>query len=458
MRRLAAAVAAVAAASGAALPLSHAAAATASITAQTWVTYGDQSKLLSRLPDLTFSTKPASGTVVTVDDSTRYQTVAGFGGALTESSATVLDELDATRRQQLLTQLFDRSAGIGISYLRQPLGASDFALAPAYDLTDLGRDRSDVIPLVHAAHAIAPDLRLMLSPWSAPAAMKTSGSLIGGTLLDADREAYAADVADAAAAYDAEAAPVDAVTVQNEPGYSPPDYPGMTLDVAQEAALATSDRQALDSRGLTGVRLVGHDHNWDTAQRATDLLAAAPAALSGTAFHCYAGDVSAQSAVHEAAPDKDVYLSECTGGTWGSGFAGDLRWAMRNLFIGGLRNWARTVTLLNLVLDPNHGPHTGGCTGCDGLLTVDPATGSATPTVDYYALGQVAKFVRPGAVRVASTDTPGALRTVAFLNPDGSHALIALNDGTKSSTFSVSSAGRQVRTSLPAGAVATLTW
>jgi glucosylceramidase len=440
-------------------PVSHATAATsAAATAQVWVTYGDQSKLLSRLPDLTFSTKPASGSVITVDDSTRYQSVAGFGGALTESSASVISGLDATHRQQVLTKLFDQGTGIGISYLRQPLGASDFALAPAYDLTNLDRDRQQVIPLIRAARTIAPSLRLMLTPWSAPAAMKTSGSLIGGTLLDSARDAYAADVATAVAAYDAEAAPVDTVTIQNEPGYSPPDYPGMTLDTAHEAALATADRSALDARGLTGVKLVGHDHNWDTAQSAVDVLNAAPAALSGTAFHCYAGDVSAQSTLHAAAPGKDVYLSECTGGTWGSGFAGDLRWAMRNLFIGGLRNWARTVTLWNLVLDPSHGPHTGGCTGCDGLLTVDPATGSITPTVDYYALGQVAKFIRPGAVRVASTDTPGGLRSVAFVNPDGSHALVVLNDGAKSASFAVATAGRQVRSSLPAGGVATITW
>ncbi|HET9691371.1 MAG TPA: glycoside hydrolase family 30 beta sandwich domain-containing protein [Acidimicrobiales bacterium] len=450
-----------------AVPASAHGATAAGAQASVWATYPDGSALLSALPAVGFGRLQGKLPTVSVDDTTRYQTVAGIGASLTESSATVLDAAPAAARQAVMQDLFSPTAGIGLSYLRQPLGASDFATS-AYSFDDgspdpgltrfsTARDQADVLPLVAQAHALDPDLRLMLTPWSAPGWMKDSATMVGGTLLDADRVTYATYLARAVADYASYGAPVDALTLQNEPTYAPPDYPGMPLTVSQEAALADATASALASAGQGSVHLVGNDDNWSTEPRAAALLAAAPA-LSGAAFHCYAGDVGAQSSFHAAVPSADVYLSECTGGSWGTGFGGDLDWAVSNLLIGGLRNWARTVTMWNAVLDPSGGPHTGGCTGCRGVVTLDPTTGTETRNAEYYALGQVARFVRPGAVRVASSDVPGGLRSVALVDPDGRHVLVVLNQGSAAADFRVIWHGTQARSSLPAGGVETLVW
>jgi glucosylceramidase len=448
-------------------PLASADAQTPPRTAQFWVTLADGSKLLARQADMHFSAGAPIVPTITVDDSARYQTISGIGASMTDSSASLLMRMPTARRKAILSSLFNPTTGIGLSYLRQPVGASDFATS-IYSLDDaepsdptlahfsVARDASAVLPAIRAARKLNPRLMLMLSPWSAPYWMKTSGSALGGTLLSSAPQNYADYLTKAVSAYNANGAPVDAITIQNEPSWTPADYPGMTLTVAQEASVADALRGSLDRAGLGRVRLVGNDDNWATAARATELLRASPA-LSGVAFHCYSGDPSAQTAVHEST-GKDIYLSECTGGDWGLGFGGDLDWTVRTLLIDGFRDWARTVTMWNLLLDPQHGPHTGGCTDCRGLMTVDPTTGKSVANPEFYALGQLSKFAQPGAVRVASSDGVQGLRTVAFRNSDGSHALLVLNDSPASVTFAVVSAGQHVRASLPGGGVGTLVW
>jgi len=448
-------------------PWSAAGAQQRSLQASSWVTYPDQSKLLARQPNINFTYAASQGPTISVDDNTRFQSVEGIGASMTESSASLLMQLPVAQRNRVMSSLFNATSGIGLTYLRQPVGASDFATG-IYSLDDTAtpdptlthfsvtRDQSAVLPLIRAARKLSPQLKLMLTPWSAPAWMKTSGSATGGTLSTSDQQVYAEYLTRAVAAYAANGAPVQALTLQNEPTWTPWDYPGMTLTVSQEASLAAAVRSTLDRAGFAGVQLIGHDDNWSQSDRAIELLRGA-SALSGVAFHCYRGDPSSQSAVHDAT-GKDIYLSECTGGDWGLGFAGDLDWAVRNLVIDGFRNWARTLTLWNVALDPSHGPHTGGCTDCRGLLTVDPSTGRSSANPEYYALGQVAKFVRPGAVRVSSSDDIAGLRSVAFRNRDGSHVLVVLNDGWSSTTFQIGWSGQYARSALPAGGVATFTW
>ena len=182
--------------------------------------------------------------------------------------------------------------------------------------------------------------------------------------------------------------------------------------------------------------------------------------MAGSAFHCYAGNVSAQSAVKTAYPGKEIWFTECSG-TVGSGFAGDLVWNAENLLIGATRNWARSVSLWNLALDQNSGPQNGGCSNCRGVVTVDSSTSPPTITnnVEYYVLGHLAKFVAPGAYRIDSnTFGPGSIEDVAFQNPDRSIALLGLNSGSANATFTLSWKSQTISYSLPAGAVATFLW
>ncbi|CAN0371721.1 unnamed protein product, partial [Ectocarpus sp. 4 AP-2014] len=172
-----------------------------------------------------------------------------------------------------------------------------------------------------------------------------------------------------------------------------------------------------------------YDHNWDNTDYPISVLndPGARQYLAGTAFHGYAGDVSAQSIVHDAHPDKAIYFTEVTGGDFAPNFQDNLVWNARNLLIGGARNWGSTVLLWNLALDQNSDPHQGGCEDCRGVVTIDSSSGAVTHNEEFYALAHASRFVRPGAVRVGSNTIGNVLETVAFENPDGSRAMIALN-------------------------------
>jgi glucosylceramidase len=180
--------------------------------------------------------------------------------------------------------------------------------------------------------------------------------------------------------------------------------------------------------------------------------------VAAVAWHCYGGDISAETQVHDKYPDKDTYFTECSGGQWAPVWAENLKWYVSKMVIGNARGWAKGVALWNLALDENYGPHMGGCGDCRGVVTINSVTGEITRNPEYYALAHASRFVRPGAVRIGSS-TPNGLETVAFRNPNrGSTALIVLNTTTSRSVFSVRVGELSFTTSLPAGAVATFIW
>jgi hypothetical protein len=177
--------------------------------------------------------------------------------------------------------------------------------------------------------------------------------------------------------------------------------------------------------------------------------------VPGTAWHCYAGDVSAQSASHNDYPHAQAFETECSGGTW-QGTDAQAFAATMGLLIGSPRNWAQSVILWNLALDDNRGPQNNGCATCRGVVTVH-ADGTVTKELDYYALGQVTRFVRPGATRIASSQ-PAGVSDVAYANPDGTGALVAFNPTASDSQFAIQVGNQHVTTTLAAGAAATYTW
>jgi glucosylceramidase len=181
--------------------------------------------------------------------------------------------------------------------------------------------------------------------------------------------------------------------------------------------------------------------------------------VSGVAWHCYGGDVSAQTRVHDAHPDKDTYFTECSGGQWATDWGENLKWLTRTLVVGTTRGWARGVLLWNLALDESHGPHLGGCGDCRGVVTINSATGAVTRNVEYYALAHASRFVRPGARRIASTSGIEGLESVAFRNADdGGKVLLVVNAAAAARSFAVRAGGRSFRFTLPAGAVVTFRW
>lgn len=471
-----AAVAVAAAASGCGRPaaLGGVGASAPSAAAQRWITTPDRSGLLAREPDLPILERAADGDVViAVDAGLAFQEMVGFGAALTDASASLLASLEPARREALMRELFGPEPGIGLSFVRVPMGASDFSMSHySYDDRPPGEsdsalagfsidaDRRTRLPLLREALAINPRLRIVASLWSAPAWMKTSGSLIGGTLRPDAYESFARYLARFVRDYAAAGVPVFALTLQNEPDFEPADYPGMRLSAAARAALVGRYVGPLFARERLGTRLLEWDHNWDQPAQPLAVLAdsAARRYLSGVAWHCYAGDVGAQDSVHRAYPDKEVYFTECSGGDWAPNFADNLRWNLSTLVIGTTRGWARGVALWNLALDPRGGPHLGGCGNCRGVLTIDPRTGDVTRNVEYYALAHASRFVRPGAHRVGSSGADGSLQHVAFVNPDGERVLVVVNATETLVPFAIREGARVIRASLAAGAVSTLRW
>lgn len=442
--------------------------------ARAWMTTSDRRLTLADRGPLTFRPRGSAVPDIVVVDKRRYQLFFGVGASITGASSALLDTLPADQQSRVMRDIFDSRAGIGLSVLRQPMGANDFSTGRySYDdvepghsdpgLTgfDLGPDRTTIVPLLLEAARINPSLAVVLSPWSAPAWMKTTGSLVGGTLRPEYMQAYADYLVKAAQEYLAAGVHVTGLTPQNEPSFSPPSYPGMTLDTEQQRVLLRDHlRPALDQAGLN-LHLWALDDNFDQWPVADALLSdpAIRAAVYGVAFHCYHGDVSALKEIRTRHPGVAVAISECSGGAWSGGFAQDLRYEARTLLVDAVRDGAAWLVKWNVALDPHGGPQNGGCPNCRGLVTVDPSTGTVIPSAAYYAWGHVGRFVTPGArVIGAAADAGSRLDTVAFQNPDRSHVLIVYNDGPAARMVTVGAGAREFRERVPAAALATFTW
>lgn len=439
-----------------------------------WVTTPDQLRRVAPLSDQEVWEDGVSGQVdVAVDRSARGQTIDGFGAALTESSAYLIMSLPPERREKVMRSLFDPVSGAGIDMVRVPLGASDFALShysyddmpkgrtdPQLKRLSIARDDAYIVPLLQQALAINPALRVMGTPWSAPGWMKTSKSLIGGELVPANEEVYARYLTRVVQEYRDRGIPMTFLTLQNEPGYTPADYPGMRLTADQAKRLVGHLAPQLRAAGLADVQLIGHDHNWNNTAYPLKLLAdpATRADLAGTAWHCYGGAPEAQLTVHDAYPDKGIWFTECSGGAWSSDFGTNLGWNASTLAIDTVRARARSVLLWNLALDPTGGPHTGGCGNCRGVLTIDPVNRTVKRNVEYDVLALATKTVSPGATRIGSTTDVHGIRTVAYENLDGSASMTAYNFWSIEQTVTVRDGGRAVTVVIPAGSVVHLNW
>jgi glucosylceramidase len=470
----------------------------APVAAHVWVTTPDGTDKMADLGTVPFSAAATTAPTVVVDPTLKYQTMQGFGGAITDSSAAVLSRLSPAAREATMRSLFDPRTGDGLDYLRQPIGASDFVVNAAYTYDDLpagqtdyaqrdfsiAHDQAQILPLLREAKAINPRLQIVATPWSPPAWMKTTDLLDGGRLIDDPRvyRSYALYLLKFVEAYKANGVTVDTITVQNEPqNRTPNGYPGTDMPSWQEEKVIEDLGPMLRDADLH-TQILAYDHNWtehpnDVANTPPDETAdinaypqnvlSSPAAkwVSGVAYHCYYGDPSAMTTLHNQFPDKAIYFTECSGSQSSNPantFSDTLKWHARNLIIGATRNWAETVINWNLALDPSGGPHVGGCATCTGIVTVGPGD-TVTNDAEYYTLGHLARFVTPGAVRIGSTSFGttgwnGQIMDVAFRNPDGSTVLVAHNENDNPQTFAVREGSQAFTYTLPGGALATFVW
>ncbi len=440
-----------------------------------FLTTADQQHLLA---PSTVDKAAAAGDVIRIGPKRQHQRMAGFGAAITEGSAWLIrNGMSPAQRDALMKELFTRDGndgkGLGFELTRLTIGASDFSRRH-YSLDDmppgqtdpelqhfsLAKEREDVIPAVKQALALNPQLQVMASPWSAPGWMKTTDSLVQGQLKPEHYGSFAKYMVRYVDEMKAEGVPIFALTLQNEPHFEPGDYPGMRVPPRTRAEVVGKHLgPLLQAKGMK-TQILEWDHNWDEPWSPLSMLSDATARkfVSGVAWHCYAGDVSAQTQVAQQFPELDVWFTECSGGEWKPQWAETLPWITRNLIIGSTRHGARGVLMWNLALDPKFGPHLGGCKDCRGVVTIDPKDGRVTRNIEYYAFGHASRFVKRDARRVDSEGGAKTLDHVAFTNPDGSTVLIVSNSGKGAQRFTVQAPGQRFSYELPASGIATFTW
>lgn len=439
-----------------------------------YVTTGDKQKLFEEDATLAKDSEAAPDVLITLDTAFKLQQIDGFGAALTGSSAYLINKLESTQRDSLLNDLINPVTGIGISYLRLTMGASDFSLSDfTYnDMPDgnhdselknfsIDPDRAEVIPTLKEILAINPKVNIMSTPWTAPAWMKTNNSLRGGELKPEFYSTYASYISKYIKAYEAEGIKIHAITPQNEPLHHVANYPCMSMSATQQLDFVKNYLGPMfqSEKITTGIML--YDHNWDNTDYAISILNdyEAKKFVMGSAFHAYAGSVGAMSAVHNAHPDKGLYFTEISGGRWATNFSDNLMWNMENIFIGTMNNWSKNVLFWNLTLDQNDGPTNNGCSNCRGVVTLNDATGEVTKNEEYYALAHFTKFVRPGAYRIAvPAEETTQLFHVAFVNRDGSKVFVAANNNPTSLLLDIREGNHQYKITIPAKAVVTVVW
>jgi len=440
-------------------------------TVEQWITKNDQSALLQKQSTLLAFTTTANGNgSIEVNESTTFQPVEGFGYTLTGGSAHLLNGMSAAERAKVLQELFGTGENsIGISYLRLSLGASDLSTTvfsycdlpagqtdPGLTKFSLAADTVHLIPVLKEILAINPNIKLMASPWSAPTWMKTNGSSIGGSLLPAFYASYGQYFVKYIQAMKAKGISIDAVTVQNEPQHGG-NNPSMVMTAVEQTEFVKNHLGPAFRNAGINTKIIIWDHNCDNPNYPISILndAAAKQFVAGSAFHLYAGDITALSTVRTAHPDKDLYFTEQWTGSKGS-FDGDFAWHIKNVIIGSVNNWARVALEWNLANDPFYGPHTpGGCTECKGALTING--GAYTRNVSYYIIAQVAKFVPPGSVRIACNSS-GNLPATAFKTPAGKKVLLVQNETGGAVTFNIKHDGKWAVAQMPVGSTATYVW
>jgi len=468
---------------------------------ESWVTNSDRSALFQKQTDSVFFRTSGQGrgggSTIIIDEVHQFQEIDGFGYALTGGSAELLMKMSPATRSSVLQEIFAiNDKNIGVSYIRLSIGSSDLnSFVFSYDdlkenETDpdlknfsLAQDLKDVIPVMKEILAINPAIKILGSPWSAPAWMKTNNNIRGGALKKECYDVYARYLVKYIQAYKKQGVTIDAISVQNEPLNSK-NTPSMQWLWSEEADFIKSNLgPALVKEGLK-TKIILFDHNLDRIDYPLAMLNDPDVSkyTDGSGFHHYGGDMGAMSIIHLARPDKNIYFTEQMVVERPGDKNINISDQVKRLIIGTTRNWSKNVILWNLAADPKNDPHTdnGGCSMCQGAITIEGDIISRN--IAYYTVAHASKFVRPGSVRIASTfsgdksvsltedeEHPGIKRAtvientsvlpnVAFRTPDGKIVIIVVNDTWSVNSFRIQYRGMTAGFKLSPGAVGTYVW
>lgn len=452
--------------------------------ARLWVTTADKSKLFAESSIAFGKPSTMSPNVVKFTDET-FQSVDGFGAAVTISSCYNILKMSKDARTRFLRQVFDPQTGAGVSLIRICIGGSDFSIDRFTWCDEEGlehfaphqMDVKYVLPVLKEIFEINPDVKIIGSPWTAPRWMKLDANLdkpqyswTGGRLNPKYYEAYGEYFVKWIQYFEREGFPIYAVTPQNEPlnaGNS------MSMLVYWDDCAAFVKKglgPALQKAGLkTKILIFDHNYNYDNKGDQNDYplkVYADPEAskyIAGSAWHNYGGSVSELDQIAAAAPDKEIYFTEASIGTWNYSFEGCLLNDFRDIFIGTLQRGCKGITLWNLMLDDKNGPYTnepGSCTTCWGAVTVASSNyDSFEPYTHYYNIAHCSKVIRPGAVRIGTSGrTASGVKYQAYRNTDGSYGVIFLSESSSAEQFVFVDGTHSVSVNVPARCIASVLW
>lgn len=439
-------------------------------TVNWWLTTNDKSALLTKQLPLTFEQLVNNNVqTIEVNPGQKYQSVDGFGFALTGGSAQHMIHMSPGERKKLIQELFaTNDNNIGISYLRLSIGSSDLNdHVFSYDDVALGQtdvnlnkfslieDEKDVIPVLKEILAVNPKIKILGSPWSAPIWMKSNNNIQGGRLKDAYYSVYAKYFVKYITGMKQHGISIDAITVQNEP-FNDGNTPSMQFLAKEELNFIKNFLgPAFKSAGIK-TKIILYDHNCDAPEYPISILTDPDARkyIDGSGFHLYAGPITAMNKVHNAFPEKNLYFTEMMAVS-----RNDFNVAnpVDRILIGAMRNWSRNIILWNLAADPNNDPHTdnGGCAMCQGAITIDGD--KIVRNLAYYTIAHASKFVPDGSVRIGSTLTEG-LSDIAFVTPEGKTVLVVANRSGSVKNFNIIYKDKVLQSMLNNGSVATFVW
>ncbi len=416
----------------------------------------------------------------------RYQEYDGFGAAITGAAAYNLMQMPVDAREALLVETFSPFSGMGYSYVRVPIGGSDFNSRMNYEYSccdqegienfALTADETEyIIPILKQILSINPDLKVMGTPWSCPRWMKVSdlstknayNSWVGGYLNPDYYEDYATYFAKWIAAFESEGIHIHSVTVENEPlnwGNSMSLY--MPWDQMRDFIKLALGPKLRDKAPNTKIIVFDHNYNYDDKsdqhQYPLKIYADADAKqyVDGAAYHNYGGSNTELNVIHQAAPDENLYFTEASIGTWNyPDFGTSLMNEMEYTCLGTAMKWCKTVIVWNFMLDSDRGPHgsSGACTTCYGCVDVDKRDyQTLTRRSHFYAIGHLSKAFLPGSTRIGVKGfQPTNVIACAAENPDGTYGLVLLNKNSDGTTFQVEVADKYFEVTLPGQSVTT---
>lgn len=427
-----------------------------------------------------------SPTTIKLEPATHYQTMDGFGAAVTGSTCYNLMQMTKENRDKFLKETFSPTEGMGQSYIRISIGCSDFSLSeytccdtPGIENFALTPEENEyIIPILKDILAINPNVKIMGSPWTCPRWMKVNNltdlqpfnSWTSGQLNPAYYADYASYFVKWIQAFQQQGIQIYSVTPQNEPlnrGNSASLFMGWEeqLGFVKNHLVPELKKASLDTK----IYLFDHNFNYDNMAEQNDYPVKIYDAgvdsdvVAGAAYHNYGGDKSELLDIHGKHPERELVFTETSIGTWNDGRNLEVRLIddMREVALGTVNNWCKGVIVWNLMLDSERGPNReGGCQTCYGAVDIDRSNySSITRNSHYYIIGHLSSVVKPGAVRIGTSGFADAgFYFSAFENPNGTYAVVLLNSTAGNKAVTLDDGAHHFSYEVPAKSVVSYLW